>query len=155
MLCFSSGKVLFRRSHIRDVAVRRLKHLDNYCKVRQKLHASLFPELDFSQLVCSTMHLLLKRLLIFNLYVVWKSALSLSVLYPLNIYHSFFSRPQHLSPLHQPQQESNCSLCLSFPVTNVNRQHMKETREMGARRGKNKRETKNESADFNCSNECR
>lgn len=26
---------------------------------------------------------------------------------------------------------------------------------MGARRGKNKRETKNESADFNCSNECR
>lgn len=29
-----SGKVLFRRSHIRDVAVRRLKHLDNYCKVR-------------------------------------------------------------------------------------------------------------------------
>lgn len=90
VLCFSSGKVLFRRSHIRDVAVRRLKHLDNYCKVRQKLHASLFPELDFSQLVCSTMHLLLKRLLIFNLYVVWKSALSLSVLYPLNIYRSFF-----------------------------------------------------------------
>lgn len=30
----SSGKVLFRRSHIRDVAVKRLKHLDNYCKVR-------------------------------------------------------------------------------------------------------------------------
>lgn len=33
-LALSSGKVLFRRSHIRDVAVRRLKHLDNYCKVR-------------------------------------------------------------------------------------------------------------------------
>lgn len=90
VLCFSSGKVLFRRSHIRDVAVRRLKHLDNYCKVRQKLHVSVFPELDFSQLVCSTMHLLLKRPLIFHLYVVWKNALSLSVLYPLNIYHSFF-----------------------------------------------------------------
>ncbi|XP_076599707.1 SH3 and PX domain-containing protein 2A-like isoform X2 [Chaetodon auriga] len=34
---FLPGKVLFRRSHIRDVAVRRLKHLDNYCKALMKL----------------------------------------------------------------------------------------------------------------------
>ncbi|XP_049456045.1 SH3 and PX domain-containing protein 2A-like isoform X1 [Epinephelus fuscoguttatus] len=34
---FLPGKVLFRRSHIRDVAVRRLKHLDNYCKALLKL----------------------------------------------------------------------------------------------------------------------
>lgn len=42
MYCFvlSSGKVLFRRSHIRDVAVKRLKHLDNYCKVRRRPHVT-------------------------------------------------------------------------------------------------------------------
>lgn len=40
-LALSSGKVLFRRSHIRDVAVRRLKHLDNYCKVRRRAAVSL------------------------------------------------------------------------------------------------------------------
>ncbi|XP_041866378.1 SH3 and PX domain-containing protein 2A-like isoform X2 [Melanotaenia boesemani] len=34
---FLPGKVLFRRSHIRDVAVKRLKHLDNYCKALLKL----------------------------------------------------------------------------------------------------------------------
>ncbi|XP_038152527.1 SH3 and PX domain-containing protein 2A-like isoform X2 [Cyprinodon tularosa] len=34
---FLPGKVLFRRSHIRDVAVKRLKHLDNYCKALMKL----------------------------------------------------------------------------------------------------------------------
>uniref|UniRef100_A0A3P9LZY2 SH3 and PX domain-containing protein 2A n=1 Tax=Oryzias latipes TaxID=8090 RepID=A0A3P9LZY2_ORYLA len=34
---FLPGKVLFRRSHIRDVAVRRLKHLDNYCNALMKL----------------------------------------------------------------------------------------------------------------------
>ncbi|XP_054654045.1 SH3 and PX domain-containing protein 2A-like isoform X3 [Dunckerocampus dactyliophorus] len=34
---FLPGKVLFRRSHIRDVAVRRLKHLDKYCKALMKL----------------------------------------------------------------------------------------------------------------------
>ncbi|MEQ2158642.1 SH3 and PX domain-containing protein 2A, partial [Goodea atripinnis] len=34
-------KVLFRRSHIRDVAVKRLKHLDNYCKALMKLPASI------------------------------------------------------------------------------------------------------------------
>lgn len=28
------GKILFRRSHIRDVAVRRLKPIDEYCRVR-------------------------------------------------------------------------------------------------------------------------
>ncbi|KAF6736959.1 SH3 and PX domain-containing protein 2A [Oryzias melastigma] len=34
---FLPGKVLFRRSHIRDVAVRRLRHLDNYCNALMKL----------------------------------------------------------------------------------------------------------------------
>ncbi|XP_037829663.1 SH3 and PX domain-containing protein 2A isoform X1 [Kryptolebias marmoratus] len=34
---FLPGKVLFRRSHVRDVAVKRLKHLDNYCKALMKL----------------------------------------------------------------------------------------------------------------------
>jgi len=29
-----SGKILFRRSHIRDVAVKRLIPIDEYCKVR-------------------------------------------------------------------------------------------------------------------------
>uniref|UniRef100_A0A8C4NU42 SH3 and PX domain-containing protein 2A n=1 Tax=Dicentrarchus labrax TaxID=13489 RepID=A0A8C4NU42_DICLA len=38
---FLPGKVLFRRSHIRDVAVRRLKHLDNYCKALMKLPSHL------------------------------------------------------------------------------------------------------------------
>lgn len=30
-----SGKILFRRSHIRDVAVKRLIPIDEYCKVRE------------------------------------------------------------------------------------------------------------------------
>lgn len=30
---FLPGKILFRRSHIRDVAVRRLKPIDEYCRV--------------------------------------------------------------------------------------------------------------------------
>ncbi|KAK7810859.1 hypothetical protein U0070_013513 [Myodes glareolus] len=30
----SRGKILFRRSHIRDVAVKRLKPIDEYCRVR-------------------------------------------------------------------------------------------------------------------------
>ncbi|KAM7408586.1 hypothetical protein PAMA_002349 [Pampus argenteus] len=38
---FLPGKVLFRRSHIRDVAVKRLKHLDNYCKALMKLPSHL------------------------------------------------------------------------------------------------------------------
>uniref|UniRef100_A0A3P9PBQ2 SH3 and PX domain-containing protein 2A n=1 Tax=Poecilia reticulata TaxID=8081 RepID=A0A3P9PBQ2_POERE len=38
---FLPGKVLFRRSHIRDVAVKRLKHLDNYCKALMKLPSSI------------------------------------------------------------------------------------------------------------------
>lgn len=39
MLCalsFSAGKILFRRSHIRDVAVKRLIPIDEYCKVSLK-----------------------------------------------------------------------------------------------------------------------
>lgn len=31
---FSLGKILFRRSHVRDVAVKRLKPIDEYCRVR-------------------------------------------------------------------------------------------------------------------------
>ncbi|XP_034754235.1 SH3 and PX domain-containing protein 2A-like isoform X2 [Etheostoma cragini] len=38
---FLPGKVLFRRSHIRDVAIKRLKHLDNYCKALMKLPSHL------------------------------------------------------------------------------------------------------------------
>uniref|UniRef100_M3ZYL9 SH3 and PX domain-containing protein 2A n=1 Tax=Xiphophorus maculatus TaxID=8083 RepID=M3ZYL9_XIPMA len=38
---FLPGKVLFRRSHIRDVAVKRLKHLDNYCNALMKLPSSI------------------------------------------------------------------------------------------------------------------
>ncbi|XP_050932377.1 SH3 and PX domain-containing protein 2A isoform X2 [Lates calcarifer] len=38
---FLPGKVLFRRSHIRDVAVKRLKHLDNYCKALMKLPSQI------------------------------------------------------------------------------------------------------------------
>ncbi|XP_019951803.2 SH3 and PX domain-containing protein 2A isoform X1 [Paralichthys olivaceus] len=38
---FLPGKVLFRRSHIRDVAVKRLKHLDNYCKALMKLPSNI------------------------------------------------------------------------------------------------------------------
>ncbi|XP_046885705.1 SH3 and PX domain-containing protein 2A isoform X1 [Hypomesus transpacificus] len=34
---FLPGKVLFRRSHIRDVAVKRLRHLDDYCRALMKL----------------------------------------------------------------------------------------------------------------------
>lgn len=30
----STGKILFRRSHVRDVAVKRLKPIDEYCRVR-------------------------------------------------------------------------------------------------------------------------
>lgn len=30
----SLGKILFRRSHVRDVAVKRLKPIDEYCRVR-------------------------------------------------------------------------------------------------------------------------
>lgn len=33
-LSLSAGKILFRRSHIRDVAVKRLIPIDEYCKVR-------------------------------------------------------------------------------------------------------------------------
>lgn len=31
----SSGKILFRRSHVRDVAMKRLRFIDDYCRVRQ------------------------------------------------------------------------------------------------------------------------
>lgn len=41
----SSGKILFRRSHVRDVAVKRLKPIDEYCRVRApgKRLAALLP----------------------------------------------------------------------------------------------------------------
>lgn len=31
--CSSSGKILFRRSHIRDVAMKRLRPINEYCRV--------------------------------------------------------------------------------------------------------------------------
>ncbi|KAL2302835.1 hypothetical protein Nmel_010286 [Mimus melanotis] len=33
----SSGKILFRRSHVRDVAVKRLKPIDEYCRALVRL----------------------------------------------------------------------------------------------------------------------
>lgn len=38
----SLGKILFRRSHVRDVAVKRLKPIDEYCRVRE-CRAALLP----------------------------------------------------------------------------------------------------------------
>lgn len=36
------GKILFRRSHVRDVAMKRLRFIDDYCRVKHKsLSASL------------------------------------------------------------------------------------------------------------------
>ncbi|KFP19789.1 SH3 and PX domain-containing protein 2A, partial [Egretta garzetta] len=35
---FLPGKILFRRSHVRDVAVKRLKPIDEYCRVRAPEH---------------------------------------------------------------------------------------------------------------------
>lgn len=37
------GKILFRRSHIRDVAVKRLKPIDEYCRVRVCLGVGVDP----------------------------------------------------------------------------------------------------------------
>lgn len=34
---FLPGKVLFRRSHVRDVAMKRLRHLDDYCRALVRL----------------------------------------------------------------------------------------------------------------------
>lgn len=34
-VCPSPGKILFRRSHVRDVAMKRLRFIDDYCRVRQ------------------------------------------------------------------------------------------------------------------------
>lgn len=34
--CFASGKILFRRSHIRDVAMKRLRPINEYCRVSLK-----------------------------------------------------------------------------------------------------------------------
>lgn len=45
-------------------------------------------------------------------------------------------RPQHLSPPPASTGKQLLYLHWSFPVTNVNRQPIKETREMGAHRGK-------------------
>lgn len=35
-----AGKILFRRSHVRDVAIRRLRFIDDYCRVRSLLCSS-------------------------------------------------------------------------------------------------------------------
>lgn len=37
------GKILFRRSHIRDVAVKRLKPIDEYCRVSVRLQVGEGP----------------------------------------------------------------------------------------------------------------
>ena len=103
--CFPSGKVLFRRSHIRDVAVKRLKHLDNYCKVRLCLILSFCVQ-------APTPHALL----------------------PEHWLLCFQGKPQHLSPPPASTGKQLLYLCWSLPVTNVNRQPIKETRETGARR---------------------
>lgn len=34
-LFLSSGKILFRRSHVRDVAMKRLRFIDDYCRVKR------------------------------------------------------------------------------------------------------------------------
>ncbi|CAG06174.1 unnamed protein product [Tetraodon nigroviridis] len=34
---FLPGKILFRRSHVRDVAMKRLRFIDDYCRVRRIL----------------------------------------------------------------------------------------------------------------------
>ncbi|CDQ58262.1 unnamed protein product [Oncorhynchus mykiss] len=39
---FLPGKLLFRRSQVRDVAVKRLKHLNDYCRVRTKYLVFVF-----------------------------------------------------------------------------------------------------------------
>lgn len=39
----SLGKILFRRSHVRDVAVKRLKPIDEYCRVRALGRSALLP----------------------------------------------------------------------------------------------------------------
>lgn len=49
MSCVSSppGKILFRRSHVRDVAMKRLRFIDDYCRVRPDVTA------DFHQFLLS------------------------------------------------------------------------------------------------------
>ncbi|MEQ2195995.1 SH3 and PX domain-containing protein 2A [Xenoophorus captivus] len=32
---FLPGKILFRRSHVRDVAMKRLRFIDDYCRVKR------------------------------------------------------------------------------------------------------------------------
>lgn len=39
----SPGKILFRRSHVRDVAMKRLRFIDDYCRVRQSADIRQFP----------------------------------------------------------------------------------------------------------------
>lgn len=48
----------------------------------------------------------------------------------------FQGRPQHLSPPPASTGKRLLYLRWSFPATNVNRQPIKETKEMGAHRGK-------------------
>lgn len=64
-----------------------------------------------------------------------------------NTLHSSHGRPQHLSPPPSSTGKQLVYLYWSFPVTNVNRQHMKETRETGAHKGNTG--TESESADMN------
>lgn len=78
-------------------------------------------------------------------------ALYLPMLYSLNICHSISEAGLKIY-LPPPASTGKQLLCLhwSFPVTNVNRQPIKETRETGAHRAQSLK-NKNESADLMCS----
>lgn len=122
---FFPGKVLFRRSHIRDVAVKRLKHLDNYCKVRQWLY-------------CMSHNVIISQHWIHNLSLCTICAigllgpLSMSMLFSLCIFATTFVSQASASPPPASTGKQLLYLHWSFPVTNVNRLPLKETREIGA-----------------------
>lgn len=59
-----------------------------------------------------------------------------SALLPQHLPQCFRGRPQHLSPPPASTGKQRLYLHRSFPATNVNRQPIKEAREMGAHRGK-------------------
>ena len=58
-----------------------------------------------------------------------------NALLPEHLPPHFEGRPQHLSPPPASTGKQQHYLCWSFPVTNVNRQPIKETREMGGTQG--------------------
>lgn len=50
----SAGKILFRRSHVRDVAVKRLKPIDEYCRVRAGGQRAALPRGAHRHQLCGT-----------------------------------------------------------------------------------------------------